>query len=119
VAVKDIFDLKGVRTAASNKAYMDFFPPSIENADSVQGLIDLGAIVVGKTKCTSFADREYPPSDWIDYHCPYNPRGDGYLVPEGSSTGSAAAVAAYEWLDIGLGTDSETELNVTPALYTR
>ena len=45
--------------------------------------------------------------DWIDYHCPFNPRGEGYFTASGSSTGSAAGIAAYDWLDITIGTDSE------------
>ena len=45
--------------------------------------------------------------DWIDYHCPFNPRGDGYFTASGSSAGSAAGLAAYDWLEIRIGTDSE------------
>jgi Asp-tRNA(Asn)/Glu-tRNA(Gln) amidotransferase A subunit family amidase len=72
----------------------------------VQKLIDCGAIIVGKTKLSEFADAEDPTGDWVDYHCPFNPRGDGYLNPGGSSVGSGAAIAAYDWLDIAIGTDS-------------
>ncbi|EFY94312.1 amidase domain protein [Metarhizium robertsii] len=36
----------------------------------------------------------------------FNPRGDGYQSPAGSSSGSAAAVAAYDWLDCALSTDT-------------
>lgn len=107
IAVKDNYDLKGVHTVASNKSFLRFRAPAEKTAPAIQDLISKGAIIVGKTKMTTFADREYSPSDWIDYYCPFNPRGDGYLVPEGSSTGSAAAVAAYDWLDVALGTDSE------------
>ncbi len=107
VALKDNYDLKGVHTVVSNKSFLKFQPPATKTAPAIQDLIRKGAVIVGKTKMTTFADREYPPSDWIDYHCPFNPRGDGYLVPEGSSTGSAAAVAAYDWLDVGIGTDSK------------
>ncbi|EWG41130.1 hypothetical protein FVEG_15234 [Fusarium verticillioides 7600] len=32
--------------------------------------------------------------------------GDGYQSPAGSSSGSAAAVAAYDWLDCAIGTDT-------------
>ncbi|XXG98832.1 hypothetical protein Hte_005162 [Hypoxylon texense] len=107
IAIKDNFDLKGVHTVVSNKAFLKFHDPATETAVAVQDLIVKGAIIVGKTKMTSFADREYPPSDWIDNHCPFNPRGDGYLVPEGSSTGTAVAIATYDWLDAALGTDSK------------
>ncbi|KAI1813852.1 hypothetical protein GGS20DRAFT_586074 [Poronia punctata] len=35
--------------------------------------------------------------------------GDGFLSPSGSSSGTAAAVAAYRWLDFALGTDIRDE----------
>lgn len=44
--------------------------------------------------------------DAVDYPTAFNPRGDGYQSPAGSSSGSAAAVAAYDWLDCALGTDT-------------
>lgn len=45
---------------------------------------------------------------WTDYECPYNPRGlnTNQQCPSGSSTGSAVAVAAYDWCDFALGTDT-------------
>ena len=45
---------------------------------------------------------------WMDYECPYNPRGrnTNQQHPSGSSTGSAVAVAAYDWCDFALGTDT-------------
>ena len=107
IAVKDIFDLHGVRTAASNRAFRDLYPPRNKTASAVQRLINQGAIVVGKTKTTTLADRELATSDWIDTHSPFNSRGDGYIWRGGSSTGSAAAVAAYSWLDCAVGSDSE------------
>ena len=42
----------------------------------------------------------------IESECPYNPRGDGQQKPSASSTGSAVATAAYEWIDFTLGTDT-------------
>ncbi|KAI0392156.1 amidase signature domain-containing protein [Xylariaceae sp. FL0594] len=76
-------------------------------ADVVTRLLDLGFVVVGKTKTTQFADSEWPTCDYVDYHGPFNPRGDGYLTPSGSSSGSAVADAAYAgWLDFTLGSDT-------------
>lgn len=72
----------------------------------VQRLVDAGAVLVGKTKTSQFASGEYA-HDWVDYLCPFNPRGDGYMEPDCSSTGSAAAIAGYDWLDYALGSDSE------------
>jgi Asp-tRNA(Asn)/Glu-tRNA(Gln) amidotransferase A subunit family amidase len=53
-----------------------------------------------------FLSRE-EPAEAIDVQTAWNPRGDGYQGPGGSSSGSAAAVARYEWLDVALGTDSK------------
>ncbi|KAK0128233.1 hypothetical protein ONS95_000211 [Cadophora gregata] len=106
VAVKDIYNLKGVKTAGSSRSYRELYPECTESASSVQKLIDLGAIIVGKTKTTTFADRQIPTGDWIDTHAPFNPRGDGYVVPGGSSSGSGSALASYEWLDYAIGTDT-------------
>ncbi|EPS35863.1 hypothetical protein H072_10674 [Dactylellina haptotyla CBS 200.50] len=105
VAVKDIIDLKGLPTGASSKAFAAFHGPAKKTAAAVQKLIDLGAVVVGKTKTTQFANGE-TARDWIELQCPFNPRADGYLDPAGSSTGSGAAVAGYEWVDYALGTDT-------------
>lgn len=44
--------------------------------------------------------------EYVDYQAPWNPRGDQYQSTGGSSSGSAAAVAAYDLLDIAIGTDS-------------
>ena len=42
----------------------------------------------------------------MDYVAPFNPRGDSYQSPSSSSAGSAAASAAYPWLDFTIGTDT-------------
>ena len=107
IAIKDIYDLNGIRTAVSNRAFRDLYPARTRTATVIQRLIDHGAIIVGKTKTTTFADRELATQDWIDTHSPFNPRGDGYIWGGGSSTGSAAAMAAYEWLDFAIASDSE------------
>lgn len=107
VAVKDNIDLRGVRTSGSSRSYFNTYPAAETSAPAIQKLIDLGAIVVGKTGLSQFADAEDPTGDYIDYHCSFNPRGDGYRSPGGSSSGSGAAVAAYEWLDLAIGTDSK------------
>ncbi|KAK3941866.1 putative amidotransferase subunit A [Diplogelasinospora grovesii] len=106
LAVKDIIDLKGLKTGASSLAYTALHPPRAASAESVQRLVDLGFVIVGKVKTTQFADSEWPTGDWVDYHGPFNPRGDGYLTTSGSSAGSAASVATYNWLDFSLGTDT-------------
>jgi Asp-tRNA(Asn)/Glu-tRNA(Gln) amidotransferase A subunit family amidase len=106
LAVKDIMDLKGFKTWASSLVYTVLHPPRAASAEIVQRLVDLGFMIVGKVKTTQFADSEWPTSNWVDYHSPFNPRGDGYLTTSGSSAGSAATVAAYDRLNFSLGTDS-------------
>lgn len=62
---------------------------------------------------TQFVETEYPTADWVGYHCPFNPRGDGYLTPEGSTSGGAASLAAHSWLDFSLGTDIKELCHLT------
>lgn len=105
IAIKDNIDLKGVRTSAGSRAYQTLYPEKECNATCVEKLLEAGAVVVGKTKTVQFASGENA-RDWIDFSPPFNPRGDGYQEPGGSSTGSATAVSAYDWIDATLGTDS-------------
>ncbi|KAF3276065.1 hypothetical protein TWF970_006357 [Orbilia oligospora] len=105
IAVKDIIDLRNLPTSASSKAYAQYHGSSKSTAEAIQHLISLGAVIIGKTKTTQFANGE-TARDWIDFQCPFNPRADGYLDPAGSSTGSAVAVAGYDWVDFAVGTDS-------------
>jgi Asp-tRNA(Asn)/Glu-tRNA(Gln) amidotransferase A subunit family amidase len=107
IAVKDNTDLQGLRTGASSRSFTRLYNPRSKSAPALQNLLDLGAIVVGKTRTTQFADTEWATADWVDYHAPFNPRADGYQSPSGSSAGSGAAMAAYEWLDFATGTDCE------------
>ncbi|KAJ2978116.1 hypothetical protein NUW58_g7596 [Xylaria curta] len=106
LAVKDIIDLKGLKTGASSRAYTELYPVKVANSETVQRLIELGFVIVGKLKTTQFADSEWPTCDWIDYHGPFNPHGDGYLATSGSSAGSASGISSYTWLDFSLGTDT-------------
>ncbi|TAQ88958.1 hypothetical protein B7494_g2721 [Chlorociboria aeruginascens] len=68
------------------------------------GAFACGAVVVGKTK-TAQLTSGMGARDWIEFQCPFNPRGDGFLDPDCSSSGSAAAVAGYGWLDCAVGSD--------------
>ncbi|KAJ5930812.1 hypothetical protein N7466_006305 [Penicillium verhagenii] len=106
VSLKDIFHLKGSKTTMMSRAYTALYPAQEKSASYAQKLIDLGAIIVGKTKMTQFASSDEPTDQWIDFHCPVNPRGDEYQSPSGSSSGAAAALAGYSWLDSSVGGDS-------------
>lgn len=105
VAVKDVFRINGLKTSLCNTSYYRLSSPAKQSADVVQRLIDRGHHILGLTKLSSMIARE-EPLDAVDFQTAFNPRGEGYLSPAGSSSGSAAAVAFYEWLDCALGTDT-------------
>ena len=94
LAVKDIYDIKGLRTGCGNRAYWGLYPEKNVTASAVQRLLDGGMILVGKAKTSQFANGEYATDDWVDLHAPYNPRGDGYQDGSSSSTGPGTSMAA-------------------------
>jgi aspartyl-tRNA(Asn)/glutamyl-tRNA(Gln) amidotransferase subunit A len=83
IGVKDIFYTKGVRTTMGSPIFKDFIPS--EDARAVAKLKAAGAIVLGKTVTTLFA--------YLDPGPTRNPWNLNH-TPGGSSSGSAAAVAA-------------------------
>lgn len=106
IGIKDIYDIKGLRTSNGNRAWYWLYPPANNNAPPVQNLIDAGAIVVGKMITSQFANGETATADWVDYHESFNPRGDGYQDTSSSSAGGGAGTASYGWLDVSLGSDT-------------
>ncbi|KAH6630754.1 amidase signature domain-containing protein [Chaetomium sp. MPI-SDFR-AT-0129] len=106
IGVKDIYRLAGVKGSNGNRAWYHLYPPSNTTGTAVQRLLDAGAQIVGLQKTSQFANGELATADWVDYHAPFNPRGDGYQDPSSSSAGAGASVASYEWLDLALGSDT-------------
>ncbi|KAK0102662.1 hypothetical protein ONS95_006266 [Cadophora gregata] len=104
-AVKDMYRVNGLRNTLGNRAYYDVNCPAITTAAAVQKLLDQGAFLVGLTKLACFAARE-EPAESVDFQAPFNPRADGYQSPAGSSSGSAAAISSYDFLDFTIGTDT-------------
>lgn len=74
LGVKDIYDLKGLRTSGGNRAFYDLYPPRNATGPAIQRLIDAGAVIVGKMGTVQFANGDNPTADWVDFHCPFNPR---------------------------------------------
>ena len=105
ITVKDNIDVAGHKSTLCNRAWEDLYPPAEKHAACLQTIIDAGAIIVGKVKLQAMIMRE-EPLECVEYSAPFNPRGDGYQVPSGSSHASAASVASYEWLDYSFGSDS-------------
>lgn len=106
IAVKDIFSLAGVKRSNGNRAWYHLYPPSNTTGTAISRLIEAGATVVGTQRVSQFATSEVATVDWVDYHSPFNPRGDGYQDASSSSSGAGASVASYEWLDAAVGTDT-------------
>ncbi|BCS20854.1 glutamyl-tRNA(Gln) amidotransferase, subunit A [Aspergillus puulaauensis] len=117
LGIKDIFHVKGLRTSGGNRAFYDFYPPQNKTGSAVQRLIDAGAVFVGKMGTVQFANGDNPTADWVDFHCPFNPRGDGYQAPGGSSSGPAVGISSYDWLDIAVGSDTSGSMR-SPAGFT-
>ena len=99
VAVKGNIDVAGLRTTAGCPSFGDVAATS---APAVRALEAAGAVVVGSTNLDQFA------TGLVGTRSPHgacpNPRWP-HLVSGGSSSGSAAAVAAG-LVDLGVGTDT-------------
>jgi len=98
-AVKDNIDVAGLPTTAACPAY-EYRPP--DSAPVVDRLVAAGAIVIGKANLDQFA------TGLVGVRSPYGvPRNtfDPKMVPGGSSSGSAVAVAAG-LVSFALGTDT-------------
>ena len=98
-AVKDNIDVAGLPTTAACPAF-EYRPP--DSAPVVERLVAAGAIVIGKTNLDQFA------TGLVGVRSPYGvPRNtfDPAMVPGGSSSGSAVAVAAG-LVSFALGTDT-------------
>ncbi|PVZ07631.1 amidase [Actinomycetospora cinnamomea] len=105
VGIKDIVDVAGVPTRCGSRALADA-PPAAGDAAVVRLLRAAGAVVVGKTVTTEFAYFDPGPTR--------NPH-DPARTPGGSSSGSAAAVAAG-MVPLAVGTQTAGSV-VRPASY--
>lgn len=104
MGVKDIIHVKGMKTTAGCRAYSAHM--SEKDADCVKRLRTAGAVILGKTETTAFAN-----NDPTITRNPWNPEH----TPGGSSSGSGAAVADRMCL-AALGTQTGGSL-LRPAAY--
>ena len=110
IGVKDLFLTAGIRTRRGSRLYADSVPT--ENSPAVERMLEAGAIMVGKntTPDTGWKATSNSPLYGVTRN-PWNPA----KTAGGSSSGSAAAVAAGT-VPITLGSDGGGSLRI-PASF--
>jgi len=111
-AAKDLFDVAGYPTGGGNPDWARLRPIPTKHAWAVQTLLDAGATLIGKTITDEVSLGILGENPF--YGTPLNTRAPD-RVPGGSSSGSAAAVAAG-LCDTALGTDTGGSVRV-PASF--
>lgn len=102
VGVKDLFDVAGYRTGCGSPLKLTASPVAATTAPAIQALLDAGASFAGKTHTDELAWSLYGLNP--HFGAPINAAAPDRITG-GSSSGSAAAVAAG-LVDIGVGTDT-------------
>jgi amidase len=110
--LKDIYDVAGVKTGFGSPDWLRTHEPAARTAPAVQMLLDAGAHLVGKTHTEEMAWSL--TGENAHYGTPVNVNAPG-RIPGGSSSGSAAAVAAG-LVDFAIGSDTGGSVRL-PASY--
>jgi amidase len=111
IAVKDVIDIAGLPTTAGCKAVAATAAPAARDAACMAGARAADAVIVGKANMHELAFGSSGVNPW--FGTPVNPL-DPALLPGGSSSGSAVAVAEGS-ADIGYGTDTGCSVRVPAA----
>jgi amidase len=111
LAVKDLIDVAGVPTTAGSRAVAQAAAPATADAACLAGARAASARIVGKTNLHELAMLPLGTNQW--FGTPVNPL-DPALIPGGSSSGSAAAVATGE-ADVALGSDTGGSVRIPAA----
>ena len=109
IAIKDLIDTAGLRTTYGSEFYADHVPE--RNAPIIDALEYEGAIVLGKTNLNEFA---YGVSGYNPHYGPILTPKDRSRTAGGSSSGSAAAVAAGV-CRLAVGTDTSGSVRIPAA----
>src|SRR5436305_6651564 len=111
LAVKDIVDVEGVPTTAGCRAVERTAQAASADAACLTGARAAGARLVGKANLHELAMLPIGTNPW--FGTPVNPL-DPDLIPGGSSSGSAVAVATEE-ADVAIGSDTGGSARVPSA----
>jgi aspartyl-tRNA(Asn)/glutamyl-tRNA(Gln) amidotransferase subunit A len=110
IAVKDIFDTKGVRTTAGSRILQENVPK--KDAVAVARLLEAGVVLLGKLNMHEFA---YGVTNLNPHYGPARNPHDRGRIPGGSSGGSAVAVVAG-LCAASLGTDTGGSIRIPASL---
>lgn len=110
VAIKDVLDRAGEVTSAGSRALADSMPAT-RSAEVVRRLEQAGCAIIGRTNMHELAFGVTGVNAWSG--TPVNPAFP-HLVPGGSSSGSAVAVARG-LADVAIGTDTGGSIRVPAA----
>jgi amidase len=111
VAVKDLVDMEGVPTTAGCRAVERTAQPAAQDAECLKGFRAANARLVGKANLHELAMLPLGTNPW--FGTPVNPL-DAALIPGGSSSGSAVAVANGD-ADVAIGSDTGGSVRVPSA----
>ncbi len=112
LAVKDLYDVKGLQTGAGNPDWLETHTSANEDAWAVAQLMAAGTRLIGKTLTDEMAYSLIGANH--HYGTPPNPKAPD-RIPGGSSSGSASVVA-QGLADIALGTDTGGSVRI-PASF--
>lgn len=110
VVVKDTIDIAGYPTRAGSAALAEA-PPAKRHAEIIERTLAAGYRIIGKANLHELAFGMTGLNAWTG--TPENPRFPE-LIPGGSSSGSAAAVAAG-LAEVGIGTDTGGSIRLPAA----
>ncbi len=111
LAVKDAIDVVGIPTTAGCRVVAEQAQPAAADAACMHGARLAGAHIVGKANLHELCFGATGVNPW--FGTPVNPL-DASLIPGGSSSGSAVAVATGE-ADVAFGTDTAGSIRTPSA----
>jgi amidase len=111
LAIKDLIDVEGILTTAGSRAVTETARPAGRDAACLAGARAASAVIVGKANLHELAYGGAGINEW--FGTPVNPLNPA-LLPGGSSSGSAVAVADGD-ADVAYGSDTGGSVRIPSA----
>ena len=112
LAVKDLIDMRGVVTSGGSEFLAKTSPPAKRDAKCLAIARERNVQFVGKTNTTELAVVASGINEY--FGTPRNPLSRRRVIPGGSSSGSAVAVASGK-ADVAFGTDTAGSIRIPAA----